>query len=179
MIQRTMFVLLMAAALSAPVVAQPAPPDDTRGPQDRHPGRPGHMQCCQDEQMPRHAGREMMEALNLTDAQKGQMEKLRTELEKKQVAVQGKIALLRVDLKELFQAENPDRGAIEKKMKEVSDLQHQLKVNGLDHLFAVKGILTADQQKIWKKHMLKMGEDRFGVGMGMGLGGRMMMRGGR
>jgi Spy/CpxP family protein refolding chaperone len=177
MLQRTMFVMLMAAALSVPVLAQPAPSDDERGPQDRHQGRAGKMQCCDKEQMPRHAGREMMEELKLTDAQKGQMEKLRTELEKKQVAVQGRIAVLRVELKELFQAENPDRGAIEKKMKEVSDLQHQLKVNGLDHLFAVKGILTADQQKLWKQHMLKMGEERFGLGMGPE--GKMMKRGRR
>jgi Spy/CpxP family protein refolding chaperone len=174
MMQRTMFIVLMAAALSIPVAAQPAPPDDERGPQERRPGRPGKMQCCEDEQMPRHAGREMMEALKLTDPQKEQMAKLRTELEKKQVAIQGKIAVIRVDLKELFQAENPDRGAIEKKMKEVSDLQHQLKVNGLDHLFSVKGILTPEQQKIWKKHMLTMGEERMGM-----MQGRMKMRGGR
>ena len=130
--------------------------------------------CCMnrdDERMPRHG--EMMEMLKLTDQQKGQMEKLRTDLQKKQVTAQGKIAVLRVELKELFQAENPDRTAIEKKMKEVSDLQHQEKLNGLDHLFAVKAILTPEQAKMWKEHMLRMGEEGMGMRMGMMRGPKM------
>jgi nickel and cobalt resistance protein CnrR len=171
MLKHGSLALLMAAMIAVPLFAQPGPPADK--PKGHRAGR-GECVCREDgERMPMHG--KMMEALNLTDQQKGQMEKLRTELEKKQVAVQGKIAVLRVDLKELFQAENPDRSAIEKKMKEVSDLQHQLKINGLDHLFAVKGILTPDQQKIWKKHLLEMGEER--MGMGMERGGRMMKRG--
>ena len=171
MVKHTFLALLVAAAVAVPLSAQPDPPDDR--PEHRQ-GRGGCV-CKEDgDRMPMR-GR-MMEALNLTDQQKGQMEKLRTDLEKKQVTVQGKIAVLRVELKELFQAENPERGAIEKKMKEVSDLQHQLKINGLDHLFAVKAILTPDQQKVWKKHMLAMGEERMGMRMGNGPEGRMKMK---
>ena len=174
MIQRTMLTLLMAAALSAPVLAQPAPQGERQDPQDRHPGRGEAMSREDDERMPGHDGMRMMESLKLTEAQKGQMEKLRTELEKKQVTIHGKIAVLRVEMKELVQADNPDRNAIEKKMREVSDLQYQLKVNGLDHQFAVKGILTPEQQKIWKKHLLRMGEEQ--MGMEMERAGRMMRR---
>jgi Spy/CpxP family protein refolding chaperone len=164
MLKRTLLAALMAAAVVTPALAQPGP-DGERGPRGKH-------ECCMnrnDEQMPRHG--EMMEMLKLTDQQKGQMEKLRTDLQKKQVTVQGKIAVLRIELKELFQAENPDRAAIEKKMKEVSDLQHQEKLNGLDHLFAVKAILTPEQAKMWKEHMLRMGEE--GMGMGMMRGPKM------
>jgi hypothetical protein len=32
-------------------------------------------------------------------------------------------------------------------------------VNVLDHVFAVKGILTPEQQKIWKEHMREMGPE--------------------
>lgn len=171
MMKHGFLALLATAVIAVPLFAQPGPPDERP---DHRPLR-GACVCNEDgERMPMR-GR-MMEALNLTDQQKVQMEKLRTELEKKQVAVQGKIAVLRVELKELFQAENPDRSAIEKKMKEVSDLQHQLKINGLDHLFAVKGILTPEQQKEWKKHMLAMGEQRMGMGMGMGPEGQMKMK---
>ena len=174
MVKHGFLALLAAAVVAVPLFAQPGPPDD------RPDHRPGHGACVCREDGDRMSMRgKMMEALNLTEQQKVQMEKLRTDLEKNQVGVQGKIAVLRVELKELFQAENPDRSAIEKKMKEVSDLQHQLKINGLDHLFAVKGILTPDQQKIWKKHMLAMGEQRMGMGMGMGPGERMKMRRGR
>ncbi len=176
MVRHGFLALLAAAVIAVPLFAQPGPPDD----RPAHPRGRGPCVCREDgERMPMRG--KMMEALNLTDQQKAQMEKLRTELEKKQVTVHGKVAVLRVELKELFQAENPDRSAIEKKMKEVSDLQHQLKINGLDHAFAVKGILTPEQQKIWKKHMLAMGEERMGMGMGMGMGpeGRMKMRRGR
>jgi Spy/CpxP family protein refolding chaperone len=175
MMKHQFLALLLAAAVAAPLSAQPGPPDD------RPEHRRGRGECvCQEkgDRMPMHGN--MMEALNLTEPQKVQMEKLRTELEKKQVTVHGKIAVLRVELKELFQAENPDRSAIEKKMKEVSDLQHQIKINGLDHLFAVKAILTPEQQKMWKKHMLMMGEERMGMRMGNGPEGRMKMKmGGR
>jgi Spy/CpxP family protein refolding chaperone len=157
MLKRTLLAAMMAAVIVSPSLGQPGPGHK------QGPGRecePGRCECRGEGQMPRHGA--MMEMLKLTDQQKGQMEKLRTELEKKQVTVHGRIAVLRVEMKELFQAENPDRNAIEKKMKEVSDLQHQLKVNGLDHMFAVKGILTPEQQKTWKEHMLRAGEEEMG-----------------
>jgi Spy/CpxP family protein refolding chaperone len=62
-------------------------------------------------------------------------------------------------VKELFAAASPDKGAIEKKMKEVSELQFQEKVNGLDHLFAVRAMLTPEQQKLWKELMKNAGPE--------------------
>ena len=162
MFKKMLLTALMAATVATPALAQPGPGGERRPRGDR--------ECCEN----RHEGRmprrgDMMEKLKLTDQQKVQMEKMRTELQKKQVTVQGKIAVMRIELKELFQAENPDRAAIEKKMKDVSDLQHQEKLNGLDHLFAVKAILTPEQQKMWKEHMLRAG----GEGMGMMRGPKM------
>ena len=114
---------------------------------------------------------EMRAKLNLTDQQETQMQTLRFDLEKKQTTVQSKVKLLRIDIKELFAAENPDKNAIAKKMKEVSDLQLQEKTNVLDHMFAVKAILTPEQQKIWKQHMRQMGPE-----MRERMMGRMMER---
>jgi Spy/CpxP family protein refolding chaperone len=120
-----------------------------------------------------HSMRQEMKAkLNLTEAQETQMQKLRFDLEKKQTTVQSKIKLLRIDMKELLAGENPEKNAIEKKMKEVSDLQLQEKLNVLDHMFTVKGILTPEQQKIWKQHMKQMGPE-----MKERMMGRMMGRG--
>jgi len=110
----------------------------------------------------------MLKDLNLTDQQQAQMEKMRIEMKKQQVTLQGKIRLLRVEMQELLLAENPDKNAIHKKMKEVSDLQLQEKEAFVDHLFAVRGILTADQQKVWKQHMRRAGNGL--------LEGRMMQR---
>jgi Spy/CpxP family protein refolding chaperone len=94
--------------------------------------------------------------LNLTDDQKAQMRKVNADIEKKLIPVQSKIKLARIDLRELMGAEKPDRSAIEKKMKEVSDLQYQVKIINLDRMLTVKGILTPEQLKIWKDRPMGM-----------------------
>jgi Spy/CpxP family protein refolding chaperone len=104
-----------------------------------------------------HGG--IMAKLNLTEDQQAQIDKLRLELQKKQVTLRSKIDVARLEIKELFGAVSPDKAAIEKKMKEVSELQLQEKLNGLDHLFAVKAILTPEQQKLWKEHMKQGGPE--------------------
>ena len=114
---------------------------------------------------------EMKAKLNLTEQQETQMQTLRFDLEKKQTTLQSKIKLLRIDMKELLAGENPEKNAIAKKMKEVSDLQLQEKMNVLDHMFAAKAILTPEQQKIWKQHMKQMGPE-----MKQRMMGRMMER---
>jgi Spy/CpxP family protein refolding chaperone len=102
---------------------------------------------------PRPQRAELLKELNLTDQQMSQITKLRLDMEKKQVAGQSKIRMARIELRELMQVDTPDRTAIEKKLKEVSDAQHQLKLNMVDHMFAVRALLTPEQQKTWKKHM--------------------------
>jgi hypothetical protein len=81
-------------------------------------------------------------------------------------------------MREAYQADKVDRGAIEKSVKQVSDMQSQLKLNFVDFWFGVNNILTPEQQKAWKEHIGGMGP-RFGAGfrgrMPMGRG-RMMHR---
>jgi Spy/CpxP family protein refolding chaperone len=144
MVKRLAMTTLLAAALALPTFAQP---ETTPGPEMRQ-GR-GPMQ----------QRNMMMKQLNLTDQQQSQMQKLRFDMQKKQVTLQGKVRLLRIELKELFVADDPDKNTIEKKTREISDLQHQEKVSSLDHLFAVKNILTPEQQKLWKKHMREVGPE--------------------
>ncbi len=99
--------------------------------------------------------------LNLTDDQKKQMEKLRLDLQKKNIPLQSQIRLARLDIREQMMADKPDRAKIEKLMRQVSDLQLQVKVNGLDHMLAVRNLLTPEQLKNWHE---------------MGPGGRQMQR---
>jgi len=108
----------------------------------------------------------MMARLNLTDAQKEQIEKLRTEHQRKNIEVQSKIRLARLDMRELTRAENPDRTAIEKKTRAVHDLDLQMKMNRIDHMFAVRAVLTPEQRKQWKDEM----PDRRPMGRGRGAG---------
>jgi Spy/CpxP family protein refolding chaperone len=104
---------------------------------------------------------QMMAKLKLTDQQKQEMAKLRDEFQKKMIAQRARIQSLRVDLRSEIAADTPDRAAIEKTTKGISDLQAQEKMDLIDHLFAVRSMLTPDQQKIFKQEMMdRMSEMR-------------------
>jgi len=107
---------------------------------------------------PFHEKREsLIEKLNLTEDQESTMQKLRLDLEKKQTQTHSKVQMTRLELKELLLADKVDRAAMEKSIKSVSDLQHQLKMNWLNHWFAVREILSPEQQEVWKEHFGAMG----------------------
>jgi len=95
----------------------------------------------------------LIDKLNLSDEQQLKMKKLRLDFEKKQIESRSKIQTARVGMKELWIAEKLDRSSIEKQLKNISDLQHQSRLNRLDHMLAINAILTPEQQKIWKDHM--------------------------
>lgn len=132
---------IVAAALAAllcsqPALAQPGPAGTGQGRGARGEGP-----------------RAVMAKLNLDDVQKEKIEKLRTEMQRKNIETQSKIRLARIDMRELMRAENPSRSAIEKKMRAVSDLELDLKLVRLDHMLAVREVLTPEQRKIWKDEM--------------------------
>ena len=94
----------------------------------------------------------MDQMLNLTDEQEAKIEKLRGEMQRTMVQNRSKIQIARIDLRELMDADTPDRGAIEKKLKEISDLQVKQRMAMFDHRADVEKLLTPDQKKIWKEH---------------------------
>ncbi len=114
----------------------------------------------------------MLNKLNLTDSQKDQISKLRYQFQKQQIQTRAKIADARLDLRQLLRSDSPDRSAVEKAVGAIADIQRQQKLNLVDHLFAVRAILTPEQQKTFKEFM---GPGAFGrESMGM----RGWMRGG-
>jgi len=123
-------------------------------------------------------GEHLKDALKLTEQQQAQVQKLRLDLERKQTQVHSKIQVSRLDMKEILLSDNPDRSALEKSLKQVSDLQQQLKLNQVEFWFSAKGILTADQQKVWKKHLAgMMGRERQNMRGDMGGRGPKCCRG--
>ena len=98
----------------------------------------------------------LMAQLHLTDSQQSQIKKLHFGLERKQTELRSKIQLARLDMKEIYLSDKIDRSALEKLMKQVSDLQYQQKLNFVDFWFSVNSILTPDQQKTWKQHVGSM-----------------------
>jgi Spy/CpxP family protein refolding chaperone len=103
--------------------------------------------------------REMMEDLQLTDEQQVQMQKLHLQLEKKQAGIESEMKLKRLDLKEELIGANPDQSKIEKSIKAINDLQLQMKLTMVDHVFKAKAMLTPEQQKKFKQHLLRLGGD--------------------
>jgi Spy/CpxP family protein refolding chaperone len=89
------------------------------------------------------------EKLNLSDEQKKSIQKLRLEMEKKNIPLHSQIQLARLEIREQMAADKPDRAQIEKATKQISDLELQLKMNQLDHLFAVRSLLSPEQLKNW------------------------------
>jgi Spy/CpxP family protein refolding chaperone len=98
----------------------------------------------------------LREALKLTDKQEADIKKLHLELQRKQIQLRSKIQLARIDLREYYSADKPDRSGIEKTIKQVSDLQQQMKLNFVDFWFAVNDKLTPEQQKTWKQEVGRM-----------------------
>jgi Spy/CpxP family protein refolding chaperone len=95
---------------------------------------------------------DMAKKLNLSDQQQKEMQNLRIELQKKNIPLESKIRLARLEIQHLMLADKPDKAAIETQMRSVSDLELQVKLNGLDHQFAVRALLTPEQLKIWQEN---------------------------
>ncbi len=89
--------------------------------------------------------------LNLTEAQKKDVDKIRFDTEKQSIAQRAKLASARVDLRQLLKAETPDKSVIEKKLNEIADLGVQQHMIRVDAWFSINKLLTPDQQKTWRQ----------------------------
>jgi Spy/CpxP family protein refolding chaperone len=108
----------------------------------------------------------MMGQLKLTDDQEQKIDNLNAEFQKRQIAARAQLQSLRVDLRQLFKAERPDRNRIEGKMKDVEKLAGDIRIARVGHWFDIYAMLTPEQQKIWKDRPMKGRMER----------GRMMMK---
>jgi len=97
------------------------------------------------------------EKLKLTDDQKKEFAKLRDGLEKSAITTRSKIQLARVDLRQMYAEEKPDRSKIEDKAREIGKLETDLKLARTGFWFDVNNILTAEQKATWKKLPEMMG----------------------
>jgi Spy/CpxP family protein refolding chaperone len=94
-----------------------------------------------------------LEQLKLTDAQKKELQQIRFNAQKQAIGQRAKIATTALELRQLLRAESPDKAAIEKKVKELSDLRGQAQLARIDHLFAARKVLTPEQQKLVRERI--------------------------
>jgi Spy/CpxP family protein refolding chaperone len=122
--------------------------------------------------------------LQLNDQQQKQMEQMRIDMEKQLIGVRSKAQMARLELRQLLNADNPDKAAIEKKIQEIAQIRGQGASIRLNHWFDVNKILTPDQQKVWRERLKHPFAGRMhGMRGHDGWGGqwneRMLMREGR
>ena len=110
--------------------------------------------------------RKFNEQLKLTEGQKKDFDKIHVDMEKQEIAQKAKNETARIDLRQLFKADSPDKSAIEKKMNEIADLEVQMHMIKVNSWFEINKLLTPEQQKTWKKALEYASEMQHGE-MGM------------
>jgi Spy/CpxP family protein refolding chaperone len=124
---------------------------------------------------PRSEGKTPFEQLGLSDEQKAQIQQLLLDTRKKNIDVEAKQKLARIELHELMNADSPDQGKINTKIGELSKLHETLMRNRIESKLAIQKILTPEQRKK-AKQMGPWMHERFRDGEHFGPG--MMRRGG-
>ena len=89
----------------------------------------------------------VQEKLGLTPEQVGQLRGLFFEGARAGIRQRAELQVRRLELEELLQAEEPDRGAIEAKLGELSGAWHGLMAQRVEQRLALREILTPEQRQ--------------------------------
>jgi Spy/CpxP family protein refolding chaperone len=106
--------------------------------------------------------------LGLSDEQAGRLRQVMVEAEKSALKTRADLGVRQIELRELLRADQPDRGAVTKKVQEISELRGQMMQQRIDSLLASKAILTPEQQQKIRAFMQRRAGERFRTGEGFG-----------
>lgn len=123
-----LIIALIAIVIAAPLAAQKGNDNDSR---------------------PRH---KMLAELNLTDSQKEQLEKLRSDHQLKAIDLKADIEKLHVQIKDEMNNKTIDESKVLSLTKKVSDLQAQLKESAVSMRIKSYNLLDDKQKEIWKEN---------------------------
>lgn len=122
----------------------------------------------------------LREELGLTEEQVKQLRALRLDAAKNGIRARSELQFKRLELEELLEADEPDRAAIDKKLRELSDARYAWMKQRVDHRLALRGVLTPEQRNKWqslrRRHLRQRWHQRRrlhrpgGEGMGPGFG---------
>lgn len=125
-------------------------------------------------------GREKFQSeLNLTEQQKEQMQQFRLDHKTYVLDIKHEIQKNRLEIEKLLMADNLDESKLLQLTNQSSDLKAKIKDSKMKMWLDTFKILNPDQQKIWKKKLLRMGNkiDRGQKGIAKGLKGKRPERG--
>ena len=103
-------------------------------------------------------GMRMMEELGLTADQQKQVDRLKSDFQKKQIAQRAKIMTARVELHDLRREANPNKEKIASKISEIGKLETDRKLIQNDLMFGIREVLTPEQRVKWKERQHEFGE---------------------
>ncbi|MDZ7359449.1 MAG: Spy/CpxP family protein refolding chaperone [candidate division KSB1 bacterium] len=116
----------------------------------------GMMQRAEGERM----RKPMWEQLGLTSEQKEQIRQVMLNTRKKNIDVEAKQKLARIELHELMSADAPDQNKINAKISELSKTHETLMRNRIESILAVQKVLTPEQRQKAKELRPQMRERR-------------------
>lgn len=100
----------------------------------------------------------IFEKLNLTDAQKDQISKLKTDFQKKMIDMKSNLQKDMVDLKALRSKDDVTRNEVIASVEKVNKAKNEIALALANHLMDVREILTPEQRKIAKDFLPGMME---------------------
>jgi Spy/CpxP family protein refolding chaperone len=109
----------------------------------------------------------MRQQLGITDEQVAKFHSMNEDFQKAGIQNRATMQIKRMELDDLLRADNPDRAAIDRKLAEVNTAQAAGEKANIDHMLAMRSLLTADQ----KAKLKTMMQNRPGPGMAPGRGG--------
>ncbi len=102
-----------------------------------------------------------LQELQLTSEQEIQMQNLRYDFEKVQIALKADLKTEQLELKKIKQADEPNKKKIHAQIEKVGEKRVAMEKARADHQLEIRKVLTDDQYKIFKKNM-KAGAGRKG-----------------
>ncbi len=110
----------------------------------------------------------LQEQLGLTEEQTERLRALRSDAAKSGIRTRAELRIKRLELRELLQAEEPDRARIEKKVRELSDARYAAQMQRIDQRLAFRSVLTPDQREKMRSLRRQFRQRRGGRGFGSG-----------
>ena len=102
---------------------------------------------------PREALREKLQLLDLTAEQREKIETMRLELQKKIIPIRAQIELKQLDMRSAMKADKPGEAAILKIVREIHDLEFQIKELEIKQKLAFHALLTPEQREKMREPM--------------------------
>jgi len=102
----------------------------------------------------------------LDDAQREAIDNIISESREEMDDIKDELSRKRFELTELMRSDEPDPSAVELKIAEIAELQHELEQMIAEQMMEVHSVLTPEQAELFTSHM----EERLCPGGGYGMG---------